>query len=401
MNPILKFGCRIYQAAFHAALPLLPYREPEIFHTVDDLAPLFTRLGTQSVLLVTDKFLHSSGITGPLVTLLAENHIRCTVYDGVQPNPTVDNVEAALKSYIENDCTCLVAIGGGSSIDCAKAVGARIAYPKRSLNSLKGILRVLRKLPPLIAIPTAAGTGSEVTLTAVITDPKTHHKYTMNSFPLIPRYAVLDPKMTVSLPPHLTATTGMDALTHAVEAYIGRSTTRDTRNMALEATGLIFANIRKAYQDGADLEARENMLQAAYLAGNAFSQSYVGYIHAVAHSLGGQYNTPHGLANTVLMPYVLESYGAAAHRKLHELAIAAGISVPTESHQAGAEKFIEAIRELNRAMNIPEKLPNIREEDIPTMAKHAGREANPLYPVPVIMDHRELETFYRQVADWS
>ena len=250
MNPILKFGCRIYQAAFHAALPLLPYREPEIFHTVDDLAPLFTRLGTQSVLLVTDKFLHSSGITGPLVTLLAENHIRCTVYDGVQPNPTVDNVEAALKSYIENDCTCLVAIGGGSSIDCAKAVGARIAYPKRSLNSLKGILRVLRKLPPLIAIPTAAGTGSEVTLTAVITDPKTHHKYTMNSFPLIPRYAVLDPKMTVSLPPHLTATTGMDALTHAVEAYIGRSTTRDTRSMALEATGLIFANIRKAYQDG-------------------------------------------------------------------------------------------------------------------------------------------------------
>lgn len=401
MNPLLKFGCRAYQIAFHAALPLLPYREPEIFHTIADLSPLFARLGTKSVLLVTDKHLHSSGITTPLEDLLRRSQIRCTVFDGVQPNPTVDNVEAARAAYVENHCTCLIALGGGSSMDCAKAVGARIAYPRKALDKLKGNLRVLRRIPPLIAIPTTAGTGSEVTLTAVITDSRNHYKYTMNSFPLIPRYAVLDPKMTVSLPPHLTATTGMDALTHAVEAYIGRSTSRETRNMALEATGLIFANIRRAFAKGDDLEARENMLRAAYLAGNAFSQSYVGYIHAVAHSLGGQYNTPHGLANAVLMPYVLDRYGEAAHRKLHELAIAAGISMPTESHRVGAEKFIAAIRDLNRAMNIPEKLPNIRQEDIPAMAKHAGREANPLYPVPVILDHRELEDFYRQVADWS
>ena len=401
MNPISKIGCRVYQGVFRAAIPLLPYRDPEILHSIQEVPTLLRRIGVSSVLLVTDSYLRTSGVTRPLEQLLEENHIHCAVYDKTRANPTVFNVEEARGLYVTEGCQGLIALGGGSSMDCAKAVGARIAYPNKSLDQLKGLLRVLKRIPPLIAIPTTAGTGSETTLAAVITDSEKKHKYTMNDFTLIPRYAVLDPEMTFTLPPSLTATTGMDALTHAVEAYIGGSTTKETRRLALEAVELLFANIEEAYRNGINRQARENMLQAAYKAGAAFSKSYVGYIHAVAHSLGGQYNIPHGLANAVLMPIVLDAYGESAHKKLHELGVAAGVSVPEDSHRDGAEKFIAAIRELNRRMNIPETLSGIEKEDIPQMARHAAREANPLYPVPKLMNAAELEQFYYKVADWS
>lgn len=401
MHPLKKAYCRIYQAAFHAALPFLPYREPKRYKSVNSLEPVLKELSFSSVLIITDRFLHESGCTASLEALLTRMQLSYIIYDGTCANPTTDNVEDALNMYIENNCDCLIALGGGSSMDCAKAVGARVAYPKRSLNKLKGTLRIFRKIPTLIAIPTTAGTGSEVTVTAVITDPKQHHKYTMNDFVLIPYYAVLDPELTVTLPPHLTATTGMDALTHAVEAYIGRSTSKETRHLALKATSLIFKNIKKAYENGSDRDARAHMLHAAYFAGIAFSKSYVGYVHAVAHSLGGQYNIPHGLANSVLLPIVLETYGASVHKKLHKLAIVAGVSTKWDSHEDGANKFILAIRELNSSMGIPETLPGIKEEDIPLMARHADKEANPLYPVPKLMNRKELEQFYYNVADWS
>lgn len=401
MNIFEKIFCRTFQFAFRIAIPFLPYREPKRFSHMTDIAALCKEEGYRSVLLVTDQVLRSSGVTAALETLLQENDISCCVYDATRANPTVDNVEQALKLYVEENCQCLIAFGGGSSIDCAKAVGARVAYPKKQLYQMKGNLRVLRKLPPLVAIPTTAGTGSEVTVTAVVTDPEKKHKYTMNNFSMIPRYAVLAPEVTYTLPQSLTATTGMDALTHAVEAYIGGSTTRQTRAYALEATKLVFENVEKAYHNGNDRIARKNMLRAAHIAGIAFSKSYVGYIHAVAHSLGGQYNIPHGLANTVLMPIVLEAYGPAVYKKLHTLAVAAGVAGAAETDETAAKKFIAAIRQLNRNMNIPEKLTGIQKADIPTMAKHAHREANPLYPVPVLMDTKQLETFYYQVADWS
>lgn len=399
MNLFKKIFCRTYQLAFHAALPLLPYREPQVLSGIGEIPPLLQSLGRGSVLLVTDEYLRASGATAPLERSLAEAGIRCAVYDKTRANPTVDNVEEAAALYRAEGCRALIAFGGGSPIDCAKGVGARIAYPHKPFRRLRGNLRVLRKLPPLIAIPTTAGTGSEVTLTAVITDTKNKFKYTMNSFPLIPSHAVLDPEMTFTLPPSLTATTGMDALTHAIEAYIGRSTSRETRRCALEATKLIFANLEKAYADGQDRAARENMLRAAYLAGIAFSKSYVGYVHAVAHSLGGQYNIPHGLANSVLLPYVLEAYGERAHRRLHDLAVAAGVATAHDDPAFAAVRLIAAIREMNRRMGIPSRLAGIRPEDIPAMARHADREANPLYPVPMLMDARALEQFYQQVTE--
>lgn len=398
MNPIKAIYCRSVQAVLRAALPVLPYREPQVFHSCGELSTVFQKENIRRVLIVTDAGIVRSGIAAQLEAVLDEDDISYAVYDQTRPNPTVVNVEQALSLYRRYRCQALIAIGGGSSMDCAKAVGARLARPGTPLGKLKGTLRILRPLPTLIAIPTTAGTGSETTLAAVITDTQAQHKYVMNDFVLIPKYAVLDARLTLSLPPHLTATTGMDALTHAVEAYIGRSTTRQTRQEALEATRLVFATVERAYRNGKDYEARSNMLTAAYRAGIAFSRSYVGYVHAVAHSLGGQYNIPHGLANAVLLPYVLESYGSCIHRKLHDLAVAAGIASPQEADAIAAAKFIRAIRQLNARMGIPETLEGIRPEDIPVMAAHAEKEANPLYPVPRLMTREELTFFYEQVA---
>lgn len=398
MNPIKAIYCRSVQAVLRAALPVLPYREPQVFHSCGELSTVFQKEAIRRVLIVTDAGIVRSGIAAQLEAVLDEDDISYAVYDQTRPNPTVVNVEQALSLYRRYRCQALIAIGGGSSMDCAKAVGARLARPGTPLGKLKGTLRILRPLPTLIAIPTTAGTGSETTLAAVITDTQAQHKYVMNDFVLIPKYAVLDARLTLSLTPHLTATTGMDALTHAVEAYIGRSTTRQTRQEALEATRLVFANVERAYRNGKDYEARSNMLTAAYRAGIAFSRSYVGYVHAVAHSLGGQYNIPHGLANAVLLPYVLESYGSCIHRKLHDLAVAAGVASPQEEDAGAAAKFIRAIRQLNARMGIPETLEGIRPEDIPVMAAHAEKEANPLYPVPRLMTREELTFFYEQVA---
>lgn len=396
-----KVFCRTFQLGFRAALPVLPYREPAIINSCADLGRTLKKEDATHVLIVTDRGIVENGISGLLEAALNRFSIPYTIYDKTLPNPTVEHVEEALSLYHQNKCDAIIAIGGGSSMDCAKAVGARVAYPNKTLAQMKGVLRVLKKTPTIIAIPTTAGTGSEVTLAAVITDAHEHHKYAIMSFPLIPDYAVLDASLTYSLPKHLTSTTGMDALTHAVEAYIGRSTTKQTRTLALEATKLVFDNIEHAYECDTNHEARKNMLHAAYKAGIAFSMSYVGYIHAIAHSLGGQYGVPHGLANAVTMPYVLEAYGDAAHRKLHELGVAAGVCSADETDAEGAHKFIEAIKELNAKMNIPTKISGIKRDDIEHLSRTAEKEANPLYPVPKLMTAQELANLYVEIADWS
>ena len=386
---------------FYIAKPFLPYHKPKILKQINDIPKLLKKNNKTSVFLITDTSLRSIGITSTLEKQLKRYGISCTVYDKTKANPTVDNIEEALKSYKENHCQALIAFGGGSAIDCAKIVGARIAKPTKMVNQMKGTLRILRKIPMLIAIPTTAGTGSEATPAAVITDAKTNHKYTINDFCLTPSYAILDPKVTFSLPPHLTATTGMDALTHAVESYIGHSTTKITRTQSAQAARLIFENIEKAYLDGNDYIARANMLKASYLAGIAFSMSYVGYVHSVAHTLGGAYNIPHGLANSVLLPVVLEEYGKSVYKKLYELAVFCNIADANDTYEIASRKFINKIRELNKNMNIPTTISGIRKEDIPLMAKYADKEANPLYPVPKLMDAKELELFYSKIADWS
>lgn len=394
MKKLKKIYCRTFQAGLKTALPFLPYRKPEIIGSVKAIPDIIKKHGCDNILIITDTGVRSLGLTRRLENVLTKNGISYYVYDKTVANPTTANVAEALELYLSNQCSAIIGFGGGSSIDCAKAVGARAVKPKQSLAKMKGILKVHKKLPLLIAVPTTAGTGSETTLAAVITDAETRHKYAINDFPLIPRCAVLDPKVTLSLPPSITATTGMDALTHAVEAYIGRSTTFGTRKDALLAVKLIFENIDKAYTDGSNIEARRNMLHASFYAGCAFSKSYVGYVHAVAHSLGGEYNIPHGLANAVLLPFVLEAYGPCIHKKLHHLSTAAGISAKDISHDIAAREFIDAIKAMKRRFGIGDAIEAIKETDIPKLSHYADKEANPLYPVPVLMGADELEQFY-------
>lgn len=399
MNPLKAAYCRIHQLIFKAAIPILPYRSPILLDSVQELPKLLIDREIRSVLIVTDGAIHAFGIVDPLKEALRQAKISFTVYDKTVPNPTVANVEEALNLYLSEGCSALIGFGGGSAIDCAKLVGARVARPKKSVCKFEGVFKILKRLPFLIAVPTTAGTGSETTATALITDGESRHKFTVNDLSLIPRAAVLDPEVTRSLPPHITSTTGMDALTHAVEAYIGRSTVRSTRADALRAVELIFSHLEHAYQNGGDMQARKGMLQASFYAGRAFAKSYVGYCHAVAHSLGGKYNIPHGLANAVLLPYVLEAYGDCVYNKLKRLSIAAGIADETTDPAVAARAFIETIRRMNRDMQIPETLQGIRAEDIPALSAVAEREANPFYPVPKLMTRAELEQFYYAVME--
>lgn len=398
MNTLRKIWCRTYQTAFRVALPLLPYREPKLLENMDAVADLLAGKGLSPVLIVTDKGISSLGLLRGLTDALDAQGVEWRVFDEVTANPTIHNVEAARQMYLDEGCKALIAFGGGSSMDCAKACGARIVRPKKPVQKMRGLLQVMHRLPTLIAVPTTAGTGSETTLAAVITDSETKHKYPINDFSLIPHDAVLDPAVTAGLPAGLTATTGMDALTHAVEAYIGRSTTAHTRAMAIEAVQLIRQYLKRAYDNGQDLEARAKMLRAAYCAGIAFTQSYVGYVHGVAHSLGGQYGLPHGLANAIILPCFLEEYGPACHHRLGELARKTGVAPADASDAEAAGIFIAWVREMNDSMGIPRTVDCIQPEDIPQMAAHADQESNPLYPVPKLMDAEELAHMYDVIA---
>lgn len=400
MNVFQKLWYRTYQKTIYAVSPFLNWRQPQLLkfdRGIADLPKFIKDKGYDSVLLVTDPMLMQLKMPQPIIDNCGEVGLHCALFSEVCPNPTIDIVEQALHMYKGEKCQCIIALGGGSSMDCAKAVGARVARPNKSIPQMKGILKVGKKLPMLVAIPTTAGTGSETTLAAVITNSQTHEKYAINDHALIPEYALLDPTLTTGLPKKITSTTGMDALTHAVEAYIGKGNTKGTKDMAEKAVKLIFDNLVTAYNDGGNLQARENMLVGAYYAGAAFTRAYVGYVHAMAHTMGGFYHTPHGLANSVILPHVLDWFGSSIYKKLAKLADIVGID--GDSDEVKAKKFIQAIKDMNKAMDIPEKIEGVVEEkDLPTMVDRAYSEAHPLYPVPKFMSKKDLEDMFRQVC---
>ncbi|MGI6365561.1 MAG: iron-containing alcohol dehydrogenase [Bacillota bacterium] len=399
---MFKLYCRAYQGVFRIAAHFLPWRRPELLQgegSLEKLPGFMKEKGLDNVLVVTDEGLMSLGLLDGMLAGFDAAGIRYAVYDGTVPNPTIDNIEEALEMYKVNKCQGIVAFGGGSPMDCAKGVAARVARPNKSIPQMKGQLKVLKKTPPLVAIPTTAGTGSETTLAAVITNARTHEKYAINDTALIPGYAVLDPLLTVNLPPQITATTGVDALTHAVEAYIGRSNTKQTRRDARDAVKLIYDYLYAAYTDGSDLTARAKMQEAAFLAGAAFTRAYVGYVHAIAHTLGGFYSVPHGLANAVILPYILEYFGSSIHRQLAELADLVGLGGGEETLAGKAQRFIEWVKDLNRRMDIPTKIQGIKEQDIPLMAERAYQEAHPLYPVPKLMSRQEMIGIYHLIKE--
>lgn len=400
IRSLQKIYYRTYQTAFKLTMPLLPWRKPELLEgpgSIKRLPEILNKLKISNVLIVTDAMLVKLGLLDSLLKALDENGSTYAVYDKTVPDPTIENVEEALLMYHHNSCKAIIAFGGGSPMDCAKAVGARVARPNKPIGKMKGVLKVLFKIPTLIAVPTTAGTGSEVTLVAVISNPATMEKYPISDFCLIPHYAVHDPELTLKLPPQITAPTGMDAMTHAVEAFIGNSNTNETRKAALEAISLIHLNLLTAYTNPENIQARAAMLRASYSAGVAFTRAYIGYVHAIAHTIGGFYKIPHGLANAIIMPHVLEYYGEAAHSKLAELADHIGITSASQSDGQKAAAFIQYLRDLNKQLNIESRIEKIQENDLPEMVKRAIAEANPLYPVPKILFADDLKKIYLKV----
>ena len=399
MKISFRFYCRMYQAALRAASYFLPWRLPELISGAGSISRLplsIKKKGLKKALIITGKTIYAKGYLNTLETAFKSEGINYVMFDEVTPNPTVDLCEFAKQVYDDCVCDCIVAFGGGSPMDCAKGAGARIVRPTKPLSKMKGVLKVMKKLPPLFVVPTTAGSGSETTLAAVISDTKNRDKYAISDPALIPKVAVLDPEITVHLPKFITATTGMDALTHAVESYIGKANTRNTKKWAEQAIVLIYENLLKAYQNPTDLKAREGMQLASFYAGKAFTRAYVGYVHALAHALGGFYDTPHGLANAVLLPVVLKAYGSSIYKKTARLARLIGLSSKSKNDESATNDFITWIENLNASMQIPEKFQNddgtkvIKESDIPLLAKKAFKETNPLYPVPRILSKDEL-----------
>lgn len=385
---------RTFQLGMKAGNYFLGYRMPEYIEgagCIKKLPKMILERGVNNVLLVTDKGILSLGLTKGLEDAMNEAGLKYTVFSDLQPNPTDENIEAGYKVFKDNGCLGIVAFGGGSAMDCAKGIAAKDAHPDKTIAQLQGVLKVHKEIVPFWAVPTTAGTGSETTVAAVITIAATKHKASINDPSILPKYAVLDPELTMGLPPFVTATTGMDALCHAVESYTNWTYLTDLeKDLSKKAVKLIYDNILKAYEDGSDLEARQNMQRAAFYAGRSFTRGCVGYVHAVGHTLGGLYGVPHGLAMSVILPHVMRQFGGAVHKRLAELAEVCGITGKNDAEKA--EKFISWIEETNKKMGLPTGFDIIKEEDIPQMIEWADKEANPLYPVPVVWGETELRT---------
>ena len=342
-------------------------------------------LNATKPLLVTDKGIVHTGILKQITDILDEAAMEYAIYDETVPNPTDLNVAAGVELYKKEECDSLISIGGGSSHDCCKGIGLVVSNGGK-IHDYEGVDKSTKAMPPYLAVNTTAGTASEITRFCIITDSARKVKMAIVDWRITPSVAINDPILMVGMPPALTAATGMDALTHAVEAYIGHSNTKDTSEKAEVATKLIFENLEEAYKNGKDLHAREQMLLASHYAGIAFTRAYVGNVHAIAHNLGGFYGVPHGLANAIILPYVLDFYGETAYERLARLCECAGVAKAGQTDEQKALDFIQAIRDMNARMNIPDKIEKIQEKDIETIAKRACKEANPLYPVPRIMD---------------
>lgn len=398
-----RLYCRGFQAGMKIGMYVLPWRVPKLLKgpdAVERLPEAIRKKGFQKPLIVTDGVLMNQlHLPDRMLAAMEKAGLAYAVYDRVAPNPTDLNVEEGVAMYKENHCDCMIAFGGGSPIDCAKGIGARITRPGKSVRQLQGLFRILLPIPVIFAVPTTAGTGSETTIAAVITESATHHKASMNDLCLMPKYAVLDPKLTVGLPSYVTATTGLDALCHAVEAY-----TNHTYNSTLEqkmckkAVKLIYDNLPVIYKDGNNLKARQNMQKAAFYAGRAFTRGSVGYVHAIGHTLGGLYGTPHGLAMSILLPHVMRAYGESAQARLAHLCDVCQIKAADDSAQAKAEAFIRWIEDMKEEMQIPVYPEMIQEKDLDQIVEWAEKEGNPLYPTPQVWRKKEFKEFLLSVC---
>jgi alcohol dehydrogenase class IV len=353
--------------------------------------------GHEKLMIVTDAMIVQLGLLKDLTDALESGGASYAVFDEITPDAPIPLIERGIDFYRAHGCDAIVAVGGGSSMDAAKAIAVSVANPGKPLRRLAGYFKGLRNPVAVYAVPTTAGTGSEVTVAAVMADPEKETKLVIVDTRIVPKMAALDPALMTGLPPHITAATGMDALTHAVESFVGKWATDATDSLGLSAVGLIFENLRTAHQDGANLAAREKMALAATYAGMAFTRANVGYVHAIAHQFGGKYHTPHGLANAIMLPHVLEFSLPAITGRLARLAVRAGLGAEGEGEKVLAAKFVAGVVELNRDLGIPAYLEALRAEDIPALATAARHEAEIGYPVPRYMTQGQCEAIIRSV----
>lgn len=352
--------------------------------------------GHRKILVVTDSIISKLGLLNTLTDALTAGGAQFVVFDEITPDAPIPLVQKGIDFYKDQGCDAIVAFGGGSSMDASKAIAIAASNPGKQLNQLAGYLKGLRSPVKIYAVPTTAGTGSEVTVAAVISDPVNHKKLVIVDPRMVPKMAALDPSLMTGLPPHITAATGIDALTHAIEAFVGNWTTPYSDGMALSAVGLIFENLRTAYSNGSNLEAREKMSLASTYAGFAFTRANVGYVHAIAHQFGGLYHTPHGLANAIMLPLVLKFSHPAIVDRLALLAVAAKVGTEGEDKDELAQKFLDAVDQLNADLGIPTFLAALKESDIPALAKAACWEAHTGYPVPRYMSQEVCEDLIRK-----
>ena len=397
MSTAMKALHDVAIAVTAAVAKLIPDRVPMTLlgpGSSKDLCGAIAQAGTKKLLIVTDAILVKLGLVAQVTRALDEHGVGWCIYDGVEPDPTSDQVMAGLAILRHESCDAILAIGGGSPMDAAKVIAA-VATNDKPLRKLEGLLKVRRAPIPLYAIPTTAGTGSEVTIAAVVSDPVTHTKKFFVDPKLLPLMTALDPSLMIGLPPAITAATGMDALTHAVESYIAKTSNVQTERWASAAIRLIFANLARAYRDGTDLEARSAMALASYYAGLAFTRTSVGYVHAIAHQLGAHYRTPHGLANAIVLPHVLEFSMGPAARRMADMAGMIGIDGRDDATRARA--FLDAVLELSRSVGIPPTLETLRVQDVPAIAREALSEAYMNYPVPRYMETTDCEQLLRRL----
>lgn len=398
-----RIFCRGYQLIMKMVMKLLPWKMPQTISgvgCVKEIPSIIKKEGLAKALIVTGPNIHRKGLLNEMLNSMKNESIDYVIYDEVSADPSDGEVEAGRVLYLINCCECIIAFGGGSPLDCAKAIGARIAQPKKSIAQLQGLLKVLRTIPLLICVPTTAGTGSETTIAAVITDSKTHRKAALNDLRLLPSYAFLDPQLTIGLSPALTASTGMDALSHAVECY-----TNHTYNSGIEddlckkAVKLIHDYLYCVFLDGNNMDGRQNLQLAAFYAGRAFTRGCVGYVHAIGHPLGSLYGLPHGKTMGILLPHVMRSYGKAAYCRLAELCDACEIETKEKSDEAKAEAFITWIEEIKEKMDIPVYPPQLKQADFDQIVSWAMKEANPLYPTPVVWQRADFYAFLSTISD--
>lgn len=392
MNKIFKGFYRVYQFIMSLAVPLLPWKDTKLLSSPGSIAnvpDILKKEGVHTLFIATTKGTLKRGYLNGFLDELQGMGIKYHIFSNINPDPTISSIEEGVAEYKAQNCNGILAVGGGSVIDCSKVIGARAVKPNMSVAKMKGILKIRKKLPTFIAMPTTAGTGSECTLAAVITDEKKHYKYPINDPCLLPDYAILDGELTKDLPPHLTAQTGMDAMTHSTEAYINKFSSKESKSYAIKSLKLIHSNLLKAYNEGHDIEARQNMLDASFYAGKAFTKAYVGYVHAIGHAIGGIYGMPHGLTMAILLPKVLRKYDTKAEKSLSELAIALGEDSALSTKEL-SQRFIALVESYNRAMGIPDNVSSLSKSDYDEIARRVLKEANPLYPVPENWSKKEI-----------